>query len=199
MVETWAQRGVLVALAAVVLAFLDTPLRTFRQRYTKSRWAERLVLLSIEANVVLVWAMVVVVLRRDVALGPVAGAAPLAVVGALLAVAGATLAIAAKLRLGRWFSANLGVKPGHELVTSGPYAIVRHPMYTGLLAIVVGAALAWRSGGTLALAAALALPFWLHTAVEEPMFVEHFGDAYRDYQRRVPRLVPGWRPRPPAR
>ena len=80
-------------------------------------------------------------------------------------------------------------------MTDGPYAIVRHPMYTGGLAMIVGCALAWRSVGTLVLAVALALPFWLHTAIEEPMFAEHFGEAYREYRKRVPRLVPGWRGR----
>lgn len=195
MIETWAHRACLAALAALVLVVLDAPLRTFRQRWKTSRWPERLVLLSIETNFVLLWAMVVLVLRRDFALAPESWSAACALAGAALAVGGSALAIAARLALGRWFSGSFGVKEGHELITHGPYALVRHPMYTGLLAMVAGCALAWRSGGTLVLAAALVVPFWFHTAIEEPMFVEHFGDAYRDYQKRVPRLVPGWRGR----
>ncbi len=195
MIETWAHRACLAAVLAVVLVVIDAPLRTFRQKYTTSRWPERLVLLSIEVNFVLVWVMVVLLLGRDARLAPAAWAVPCAVAGAVLACAGSALAVAARLRLGRWFTGTFGIKPGHELVTDGPYAIVRHPMYTGALTMIAGCALAWRSVGTLVLAAALALPFWLHTAIEEPMFAAHFGDAYREYQKRVPRLVPGWKRR----
>lgn len=195
MIETWAHRACLAAVLAVVLVVIDAPLRTFRQKYTTSRWPERLVLLSIEVNFVLVWVMVVLLLGRDARLAPAAWSAPCAAAGALVACAGSALAVAARLRLGRWFTGTFGIKPGHELVTDGPYAIVRHPMYTGALTMIAGCALAWCSVGTLVLAVALALPFWLHTAIEEPMFAAHFGDAYREYQKRVPRLVPGWKRR----
>lgn len=193
MIELWAHRACLAAFAALVVVFLDAPFRTMGQHYIVNRWAERLVLLSIEMNFVLLWALTVLLLRRDVPLAPAAWADALALAGALVTCAGAALAIAARIRLGRWFSGTFGVKRGHELVTGGPYAIVRHPMYTGLIAMVTGAALAWRSGGTMVLAVALVVPFWFHTAIEEPLFEQHFGDAYREYQRRVPRLMPGWR------
>ena len=193
MVEMWAHRACFAALGLFVLSVLDAPFLTVRQKYVKNRWAERLVLASIEVNFVLPWALVVLVLRRDAALAPESWAEALAVLGALVALAGAALAVAGKLTLGRWFTGTFAVKPGHELITRGPYAIVRHPMYTGVLAMVIGCALSWRSAGTLVLAAALVLPLWLHTAIEEPMFEEHFGEAYREYRRRVPRLMPGWK------
>jgi protein-S-isoprenylcysteine O-methyltransferase Ste14 len=113
-----------------------------------------------------------------------------AFVGLLISAAGIGLAVWAKLRLGRWFSATFGIKEGHELVTGGPYAVTRHPIYTGLLIAIAGAGLVWNSGLTLALAPVLAVPFFLHTVFEEAMFEKHFGQAYFDYQRRVPRLVP---------
>jgi len=76
------------------------------------------------------------------------------------------------------------------LVTDGPYAVTRHPIYTGIITTIVGAALLWNSTLTLLLAAFLAVPLFLHTVHEEALFEQHFGNAYRDYQRRVPRLVP---------
>ena len=100
------------------------------------------------------------------------------------------LAAWGKLRLGRWFSATFGVTVGHVLVTDGPYAVTRHPIYTGLIATIAGAALLWNSALTLLLAVFLAVPFFLHTVHEEALFERHFGDTYRDYRRRVPRLVP---------
>lgn len=193
MLELIAQRTCLVAGLALVVAFLDAPLQTLGQRYGRNRWAERLVLLSIEMNLVLLWALFVPYARRDLALAPAGWSAPVAVAGAVLALAGAALAIAAKLRLGRWFTVSFAIKHGHELVTDGPYAIVRHPIYTGALAWLLGCAFAWRSLGTLILAVALAVPFLFHTWIEEPMLESHFGEAWRAYRQRVPRLVPGWR------
>ena len=82
------------------------------------------------------------------------------------------------------------MKEGHELITDGPYGVTRHPIYTGLLLMVLGAALAWDSALTLLLALLLVVPFFFHTVYEEALFERHFGEAYFDYQRRVPRLVP---------
>ena len=100
------------------------------------------------------------------------------------------LAAWGKLRLGRWFTGTFGVKVGHELVTDGPYAVTRHPIYTGVLLAIAGGALVWDSLLTLALDVVILVPLWRHTVIEERLFVDHFGDAYRRYQRRVPRLVP---------
>lgn len=187
------QLACVVALGALVLSYLDAPFRTFRQRFLTHRWAERLVLLSVEMNLILVWLMQRVLLRRDWPIAPRLAEPIVAWAGAVIVVLGVGLSIWAKLRLGRWFSASFGVKPGHVLVTDGPYGVTRHPIYTGLLAAVAGCALAWNSALTLALAALLVIPLVLHTAVEEALFVEHFGEPYREYRRRVPRLMPGWR------
>ena len=106
--------------------------------------------------------------------------------------AAAAFAVWAKLSLGRWFSASFGVKPNHELVTHGPYAIVRHPMYAAFIALGVGLGIAWDSWVTLGFALLYAVPFWMHTVIEEEMFEKHFGDAWRAYRASVPRLVPRW-------
>jgi protein-S-isoprenylcysteine O-methyltransferase Ste14 len=184
----------LAALAAGLVAFFDTLGLTLRQRYVAHRSGERRVLLGIELNLVLAWAAGRWLLRLDRPLAPPAAEPWLAAAGLAVVLASVALAVWAKVRLGRWFSANLAVKPGHELVTDGPYAVTRHPIYTGLLGAAAGAGLAWNSPLTLALAAAVAVPLYLHTVFEEHLFEDHFGDAWRAYRARVPRLVPVPRP-----
>ena len=63
-------------------------------------------------------------------------------------------------------------------------------MATGLLVAIAGSALVWNSLLTLILAALMAVLLFLHTVYEETLFEAHFGGAYFDYERRVPRLVP---------
>ena len=188
----------LAAAAAIVptlLAYVDTPWRTFRQRVVAHRWAERMVLLSIELNLLLLWLVAKLLVNRDAGLAPESWSWGLACAGFLLAWAGAALTIWAKLSLGRWFSASFAVKQGHELITHGPYAIVRHPIYVGLLLLGVGLGITWDSLLTTLFAALYAVPFWLHTVFEEQMLATHFGDAWTSYTRRVPRFVPSWRVR----
>jgi protein-S-isoprenylcysteine O-methyltransferase Ste14 len=183
------------ALIPVILAYADAPWRTFGQRYVAHRWPERMVLFSIELNLLLLWALAKLLVGRDAAVAPDSLRAAFAGAGALLAWAGAAFAVWAKLTLGRWFTASFGVKPGHELVTRGPYAIVRHPMYTSLITIGVGLAIAWNSWVTVGFALLYAAPFWMHCVIEEQLLEAHFGDEWRAYRARVPRLMPGWRGR----
>ena len=82
------------------------------------------------------------------------------------------------------------IKVDHELVTSGPYRMVRHPIYTGLLLAFLGTAIArgeWR--GLLAVALAL-WAFWRKSRVEERLMREQFGGAYEEYSQRVAALIP---------
>jgi protein-S-isoprenylcysteine O-methyltransferase Ste14 len=181
------------ALIPVLVAYADAPWRTFGQRYVAHRWPERMVLFSIELNILLLWALAKLLVGRDAAVAPDSLRGMFAGVGALLAWAGAAFAVWSKLTLGRWFSASFAVKSGHELVTRGPYAIVRHPMYTSLVTIGVGLGIAWDSWVTVGFALLYAAPFWMHTAIEEQMLEAHFGDEWRAYKACVPRLVPGWR------
>ena len=193
--EGTARWTALAALAVALLAFADAPWRTFRQRFVAHRWAERMVLFSIELNLFLLWVLAKVLVGRDASLAPGGLEAAFAWAGTVLAWAGALFAVWAKLTLGRWFSASFGVKHGHELVTHGPYAVVRHPIYTGTLVMIAGLAVAWDSWLSLGFAVLLVVPLAMHAAIEEQMFTAHFGDAWQAYRARVPSMVPGWKPR----
>lgn len=110
--------------------------------------------------------------------------------GIALLVAGLGFAIWARVHLGRNWSGTVTLKQGHELIQTGPYALVRHPIYTGLLLAILGSALCrnqWRGVLSVALAAAA---FTYKLRLEERWMVETFGDQYRSYRARVRALIP---------
>jgi protein-S-isoprenylcysteine O-methyltransferase Ste14 len=112
----------------------------------------------------------------------------------LITAIGLLFAVWARVHLGRNWSGTVTIKHDHELIVSGPYAIVRHPIYTGLLIAFVGTAMArgeWR--GLIAIVLAWGA-LWRKLRVEERWMTERFGHEYEAYRRRVPALVP--RPRP---
>ncbi len=112
-------------------------------------------------------------------------------VGVALALAGIAFAIWARLVLGaNWSGLVMRVKEGQELVQTGPYAIVRHPIYAGLLAAILGTAL---TVGTLAsyLAVAAALAgILMRVEVEERLMAAEFGAAHDAFRGRTRKLVP---------
>ncbi len=110
---------------------------------------------------------------------------------ALLCIIGLGFAWWARIHLGRLWSAFVTKKTDHHLIETGPYGIVRHPIYTGI--ILAALAVAVLKGTVLALAGALiaALGFWIKARLEEGFLREQLGvEAYDSYRRRVPMLVP---------
>jgi protein-S-isoprenylcysteine O-methyltransferase Ste14 len=97
----------------------------------------------------------------------------------------------ARIHLGSFWSGVTMVKEGHRVVDTGPYAIVRHPIYTGIIAAAF--AIAVMEGTSLGLlgAALVALGFWIASLGEERFLGQQLGEeAYADYRRRVPALIP---------
>ncbi len=115
----------------------------------------------------------------------------LAVFAAALAAASLWIMIAAKRTLGREFAYEARLVEGHRLVKTGPYAVVRHPIYTGLYGLVLSSALAWSSFMALLLSAAM---YAAGTAVrirsEERLLRDAFGPEFEAYARSVPAVVP---------
>jgi protein-S-isoprenylcysteine O-methyltransferase Ste14 len=131
------------------------------------------------------------------------GAAPLWNAGALgsyllaaAALAGLALTWWARIHLGRLWSGAITRKEGHRIVDGGPYALVRHPIYTGLIAAIVASALAEATATALGGAALIVLSFSVKARAEERFLTAELGaDAYEAYRRRVPMLVPRLRRR----
>ncbi len=110
--------------------------------------------------------------------------------GAALVALGLAFTVWARLVLAGNWSGTVTVKKAHELVRRGPYAMARHPIYTGLLAALAGTAVAidaWR--GWLACAIIL-LSFLRKLRTEEAFMRAEFGPAYDDYARDTPALIP---------
>lgn len=97
----------------------------------------------------------------------------------------------ARLRLGKLWSAFVTRKDEHRIVDSGPYALVRHPIYTGI--ILAAAAVAILKGNICAIAGAvlIVVGFWIKARLEERFLGEQLGaETYAGYRRRVPMLIP---------
>lgn len=96
----------------------------------------------------------------------------------------------ARIHLGKLWSSSVTKKVDHRVVDTGPYAIVRHPIYTGLIAAVLATAVLRGTilgfvGGFL-----MILGFWIKARLEERFLREQLGEAYDTYRRRVPMLLP---------
>lgn len=102
----------------------------------------------------------------------------------------------ARLTLGRLWSGDVTRKVDHHIVTAGPYALVRHPIYTGLFMALGATALARGSAAALVGAVVVIIGIVIKAQLEERFLAEQLGGgAYEDYRRRVPMLVPFLRPR----
>lgn len=114
-------------------------------------------------------------------------------IGFALTTLGVGVAIWARYCIGEYWSARVTLKEGHQLIRSGPYQFVRHPIYTGMLVGAIGSALTlgeWR--GVLAVVLVLAT-HWRKARREESLLTAEFGEQYAAYRRSTgflfPRLV----------
>jgi protein-S-isoprenylcysteine O-methyltransferase Ste14 len=110
--------------------------------------------------------------------------------GLALVVAGLGFSIWARLFLGRNWSGRVTIKEEHELIQTGPYSIVRHPIYSGFLLAILGTALVQGEFRSLLALPVAALGWVLKSRHEEFFMAQQFGNAYLDYKRRVKALVP---------
>jgi protein-S-isoprenylcysteine O-methyltransferase Ste14 len=111
-------------------------------------------------------------------------------IGLAMVATGLAFAVWARRYLGRNWSGHVTVKQDHELIRSGPYALVRHPIYTGILFAILGTAVAIGEWRALIGFALITAGFVLKLRVEERFMSETFGEQYRRYRAEVPALVP---------
>ncbi len=135
-------------------------------------------------------------LFRSGARGPIAeyskalqGNALVSISGAVLTVVGIACAIWARVHIGRNWGMPMSVKEQPELVTTGPYRLVRHPIYTGMLIAMLGSALAGEIGWLLIFI--LSGIYFVYSArTEERLMLEQFGEQYAAYVKRTKMLIP---------
>ena len=114
----------------------------------------------------------------------------LAWIGAILCIAGLIFCVWARFTLGRNWSGVVTLKGGHELITSGPYALVRHPIYTGLLIMFVATEIVLGHVAGMIGLPLVFVSFWIKLGYEEKLMLEKFPLEYEAYSRRVKRLIP---------
>jgi protein-S-isoprenylcysteine O-methyltransferase Ste14 len=115
---------------------------------------------------------------------------PIAIVSVVLVTCGLAFTVWARLTLGRNWSGTVTFKEDHELIERGPYAYVRHPIYTGLLAMMLGTAIYYADVLGFVIFVAGVITFHLKSRTEEQLMTTHFPDEYPDYRRRVKALIP---------
>lgn len=114
----------------------------------------------------------------------------LEMLGVVITLAGIALAFWARAFLGGNWSGSVTVKVGHQLVRTGPYHWVRHPIYSGLILALVGTAIERRQVRGLIAVVLLYIGFKIKSRIEERTMSSTFGAEYEDYSRTTGAIVP---------
>jgi protein-S-isoprenylcysteine O-methyltransferase Ste14 len=119
----------------------------------------------------------------------------LQIVGAVLLITATLFTLCARWTLGTMWATNAAAREGHALVTNGPYRITRHPIYTGVLGMILGSGLSLGQALIFPGFLVVLLFFLFRIHNEEQLMQTTFGERYVSYMRRVPQLMPGFKPR----
>jgi len=114
----------------------------------------------------------------------------IALAGLALTVAGAAIAVWARVMLGGNWSAVVTIKQDHRIIRRGPYAVVRHPIYSGGLLALLGTAIAFGAVRGLIGFALVFIGWWMKSRLEETFLEKQFGADYALYKREVKGLIP---------
>ncbi|HXW36453.1 MAG TPA: isoprenylcysteine carboxylmethyltransferase family protein [Nitrososphaerales archaeon] len=110
--------------------------------------------------------------------------------GLLVTASGVGLAIWARRYLGANWSAIPSLKKEHTLTVTGPYSVVRHPIYTGILMGQLGSALVLGTFASLLVLVISVVFVWIRIRQEEGLMLEQFGDEYKDYKKKAKTIIP---------
>jgi len=112
------------------------------------------------------------------------------VVADLIAVAGLIVMLWARKTLGANWSSEVVLKQNHELIERGPYAYVRHPIYTGVILMALGTMILFARLSGFVAWVIFVFGFWLKAREEERLLAKHFPEAYPTYKARVKAVIP---------
>jgi protein-S-isoprenylcysteine O-methyltransferase Ste14 len=173
---------------ALVLVWLVSALRTKRTIQRQSSASQLLYTAILVVGVYLIFAKGTGIpwLDRQLVLVGI----PIALVGLVTVLMGVVFSIWARVMLGGNWSNSVTVKEDHTLVRRGPYRIVRHPIYSGILLGMIGSALQRGEIRSFVGIVICGLSFWLKTRAEEQFMVQRFGEEYLQYCHQVKALAP---------
>ncbi len=112
------------------------------------------------------------------------------IIGLLITFAGLVFAVWARIHLGRYWSARITLSADHQLIQTGPYRMVRNPIYSGGLLAVIGTAIVVGQVRALIALLLILIAFLRKIWLEEKWLLERFGQQYVEYQKRVKALIP---------
>ena len=181
-----------VRVAFVILGLIRQVIRTRRTVTTRWGWVE-----TFEAPEPFLLGIATFLLYFDSSEPSAIDVRPaLTILGALLAVAGGLITVWAMATIPS-LSTGHYVLPGQEVVATGPYAWLRHPMYFAVFLIWLALAAAFSSLAAFLVTILYVIPgYWLYVRSEERMMLEQFGEPYRRYQARTGMLFPKLRRSP---
>jgi protein-S-isoprenylcysteine O-methyltransferase Ste14 len=130
------------------------------------------------------------VFHRDFISAPFYHSLNLRLLGLGITALGLLFSVWARVHLGRYWSGLITLKEGHRLIRSGPYALVRHPIYTGFLLGALGSALSNGSADAFAGFLVMLLAYLLKISREEAVLRREFGEEYERFRAEVKALVP---------
>jgi protein-S-isoprenylcysteine O-methyltransferase Ste14 len=176
----------LLALAGPALLGVRSRERALNTRATRERGGLAPVLANVSAFGLFFPSLIVFSGSAEASL-----ALPLALPGCLLALAGASLVLRSRVELGPAWSFVPKADQGTGLITTGPYRLVRHPIYLGFALLVTGEALAFASWPALLVALSGIVPtFAWRASAEEKLLRRTFGERYEVYRQRTKMIVP---------
>jgi protein-S-isoprenylcysteine O-methyltransferase Ste14 len=178
-----AEAIIATVVISVAAMFSSGNISSGRREDTKNRW---IFLPFLVVGFVLAW-LPAYTDRRDI--GTIDGDA-VRYLGLALYVVGSVLRVGAVFVLGRRFSGLVAIQEGHQLETGSLYRVIRHPSYLGLLLVVFGWALVFRSAIGVVVSLVLVPPLVARMNSEEALLESEFGERYSDYRRRTWRLLP---------
>ena len=141
-------------------------------------------------SIALVW-LASIFLRHNALAFMIFTAPWLQLVGAVLLIGATAFTLWARWVLGTMWAAVAEIKEGHQLRTEGPYRITRHPIYTGLIGMLLGSLLIGGFGVWVLYFIVGLIAVVVKITSEERLLIETFGEQYTRYQQRVPQLIPG--------
>jgi protein-S-isoprenylcysteine O-methyltransferase Ste14 len=110
--------------------------------------------------------------------------------GAAMTAAGIAIALWARWHLGTNWSGTVTLKEGHELIRTGPYRTIRHPIYTGILLAMIGSAVTWGQVRGLLMAAILWAAFYVKARREESFLAQEFGERFAEHVQHTGMFLP---------
>jgi protein-S-isoprenylcysteine O-methyltransferase Ste14 len=181
----WALYMIQFAWMVTALYFLVSMLRTNRIKRRESGGARVLDRVLLLGGYVLLFSEIPLLGKHFMA-----PTKSMQIAGAVVTYAGLSLTVWSRARLGRYWSGVVALKQGHRLIQSGPYRVVRHPLYSGIIVAALGMALCITTWSSVAGVALLTACFERRAHKEDALLASEFGSEFEAYRQRTGRLAP---------